>query len=91
MYPLGRRGNQECLALCIIALMALFRPQYFCCLQTYTHASARTLNFCVKRVCTRTHTRVNCATLIVEFSKCSHSAGGVINNPERMDKSEATI
>ena len=48
-------------------------------------------NFCSKRVRTHMHTRVNCAALIFGLSKYTHSVGGVINNPERMDKSEPTI
>ena len=48
-------------------------------------------NIVSKRARTHTHTRVNCATLIVAFSKCSHSVGGVIKIPDRVDKSEATI
>ena len=48
-------------------------------------------NIVSKRARTHTHTRVNCATLIVGISKCSHSVGGVIKIPDRMDKSEATI
>ena len=89
MYAFSRRSHQESLALSILALMAIYRP-LFCLASRYARITPD-FNIVSKRARTHTHTRVNCATLIVDFSKCSHSVGGVIKIPDRMDKSEATI
>ena len=90
MYAFSRRGHQESLALFILARMALSRPQSFV-VASRNAVITPNINIVSKRARTHTHTRVNCATLIVDASKCSHSVGGVIKKPERMDKSEATI
>ena len=75
----------------MIALMALSRPHCF-----WFSKQIRTNNSQLKhcqqtRARIHTHTRVNCAALIVDVSKCSHSVGWVINIPDGMNKSEATI
>ena len=89
MYLFSRRGHEESLALFILALITV-SESLFCLASRYALTNPN-FNFCSKRVRPHTHARVNCATWICGFSKYNHSVRGVINNPERIDKSEATI
>ena len=67
-------------------------PHCCCCCFASRHARINpNFNCCSGRVRTHMHTRVNCATLMFWFPKYINSVGWVIQNPERMDKSDLTI
>ena len=71
MYSFRTRGHQQsgkktCTNLALVGLFIFFSFSKRIC-------SNPPELYVRQRVCTHTHTHVNCATLIVAFSKCIHS------------------